>query len=99
MPTKELILNYLSEHKKEFEERFNINRIGLFGSFAKGDVKADSDIDILIDFKENTTGIYNKKQELKLLLEKLFSTKVDIAREKYLKPLVKEEILKDVIYI
>lgn len=95
---KENILDYLKEHKEEFKNRFDIIKIGLFGSYAKGEEQKDSDIDILIELESKTTNIYEKKKLLKETLEKEFNRKVDIAREKYLKPLAKNEILKDVKY-
>ncbi len=44
--TKMEILNYLTAHKAEFKERFGVIRIGLFGSFARGEQNEDSDSDI-----------------------------------------------------
>ena len=61
--------------------------------------KNDSDIDILIELKKDLTDIYEKKSLLKEIMEKAFDKKVDIAREKYLKPLVKDEVLKEVKYV
>jgi predicted nucleotidyltransferase len=96
---QEIILKYLKEHKEEFVDKFGIVKIGLFGSFARDEENENSDIDILIELNNQTQNIYEKKKQLKEILEKEFDTKVDIAREKYLKPFVKDEILKDVKYV
>ena len=97
--TKEYIINYLSEHKDEFSQKFGITKLGLFGSYARGEAKKNSDIDILIELENNLTDIHDKKSDLKKTLENYFHLKVDIAREKYLRPLVKKEILKEVEYV
>ena len=93
--TQDIIINYLTEHKEQFKKDFGITKIGLFGSYARNEAKNDSDIDILKDL----TDIYEKKSLLKEIMEKAFDKKVDIAREKYLKPLVKDEVLKEVKYV
>jgi predicted nucleotidyltransferase len=97
--TKEYIINYLKEHKHEFEKQFGITKLGLFGSYARNEAKPNSDIDILIELENNLTDIHEKKSTFKHLLEKYFNTKVDIAREKYLKPFAKKEVLKEVEYV
>jgi len=97
--TKEQILEYLKEHKAEFEKKFNIERIALFGSYARGDANSNSDIDILIELQNNTKNVYSIKKELKEFLSNAFKKDVDIARIKYLQPYYKKEILKDSIFV
>lgn len=97
--TKEYIINYLKEHKDEFSQKFGITKLGLFGSYVKGNVTNNSDIDILIELENNLTDIHEKKTIFKETLENYFNTKVDIAREKYLKPFAKQEVLKEVEYV
>lgn len=99
MPTKEKILNFLSENKKEFKDNFNITKIGLFGSFANGEINENSDIDIIIELEENTDNIFGIKQKLRKKIQDEFNIDVDIARERYLKPYVKGEILGKAIYV
>jgi len=97
--TKEYIINYLSEHKDEFSQKFGITKLGLFGSYVRDEAQKNSDIDILIELENNLTDIHDKKSDLKKTLENYFHLKVDIAREKYLRPLAKQEILKEVEYV
>ena len=97
--TKQYIINYLTEHKSEFSKKFGITKLGLFGSYAKGNATVNSDIDILIELENNLSDIHEKKTLFKKTLENYFNTKVDIAREKYLRPLAKQEILKEVEYV
>ena len=97
--TQDIIINYLTEHKERFKKDFGITKIGLFGSYARNEAKNDSDIDILIELKKDLTDIYEKNSLLKEIMEKTFDKKVDVAREKYLKPLVKNKVLKEVKYV
>jgi predicted nucleotidyltransferase len=46
--TREEILSLLSEIKSELENRFKVRRLALFGSYARGDQRSDSDVDILM---------------------------------------------------
>ena len=84
---------------QEVCQQWQITELALFGSVLRHDFNSESDIDILVELKQGLTNISEKKQELKSLIENEFGKKVDIAREKYLKPLVKEEILKEVNYV
>ena len=97
--TQDIIINYLTEHKEQFTKDFGITKIGLFGSYSRHEAINDSDIDILIELKKDLTDIYEKKSLLKEIIEKAFDKKVNIAREKYLKSFLKDEILREVKYV
>ena len=94
--TKHEILKYLFEHKDKFYEKFKITKISLFGSYARDAATKESDIDIIIEMEKGVTDIYDKKEAFKTMIESTFGKKVNLAREKYLKPLAKKEILKDI---
>ena len=47
--TREEILKLLSQNKDQLENRFKVHRMALFGSYARGDQKPESDVDILVD--------------------------------------------------
>jgi predicted nucleotidyltransferase len=49
MITKEEILKTLTKDKPELQQRFKVSKMALFGSYARGDNKADSDVDILVE--------------------------------------------------
>jgi len=97
--TKEDILHYLFTHKDEFHRKFSITKMALFGSFARGDATQSSDIDILIEMEQGTQDIHEKKEAFRALVENALQRRVDIAREKYLKPLAWEAIEKDICYV
>ena len=68
--TKEIILNYLSEHKQEFENRYEIEKIGLFGSYARGDEREESDIDIFVKMKHDLLDMVGLKLQIEENLSK-----------------------------
>ena len=49
--TKEDILNYLTQHKQEFREKYDVEKIGLFGSCTRGEECEEGDIDIFVMMK------------------------------------------------
>ncbi len=93
--TKSDVLNYLKEHYQEFHNKYNVERIGLFGSYARDEATQDSDIDIFVTMKPNIFDMIAVKEQI----EEDLHTKVDIVREhKNIKPFFLEMINKDLIY-
>ena len=99
MTSKEEILSYLKEKKEEFFSDYQLVKLGLFGSFARGEATKDSDIDLIVEFEPNTQNLAEKKLRIKSTLKKQFHREVDVCREKYIKPYFKSQILESVIYV
>jgi predicted nucleotidyltransferase len=93
--TKEFILNYLRAQKPYLEKEFDVKKIGLFGSYAKEQQTARSDIDIIVDMPSN----FDKYYDLKEFLEKELKTKIDLGLEKSIRKLIKEKIAHEVLYV
>ena len=87
----------LREHENVIVKHFGVKKVGVFGSFARGEVQGDSDVDILVEFQEGqkTFGNY---MELKFYLEGLFGREVDLVIETAIKPRLREHILKEDVY-
>jgi len=66
-----------------------IARAGIFGSYARGEQKKNSDIDILVEFNGSLLDLVGMERELKKLLKK----KVDLLTYGGINPLLKERIL------
>jgi len=98
MKTRDQILIFLAQNKIMFRERYHIIRIGLFGSYARGEQNIDSDIDLLVEFEDNTQDLYDLKSQLKDFFLKSLGLEIDICREKYIKPRIKKQILKEAVY-
>lgn len=76
-----------------------VTEIYLFGSYATGDVKDGSDVDILFSLKENTRISYYGLAQYLIDLEKLLANKVDLVEEKLVYPMIKGEIDKTKILL
>jgi predicted nucleotidyltransferase len=98
MKTKDQILKFLGQNKKLFRDRYHIIRIGVFGSYARGDQNPDSDIDLLVEFEDGTENLYELKLQIKDFFQNQLGLEVDICREKYIKPRLKNTILKETVY-
>jgi len=94
MGKKEIIRKMLAN--KEKIRRYDVERIGVFGSFVKGTATKTSDIDILVDFRHKTFDNY---MDLKFFLEGLFKKNVDLVISGALKPRLRPLILKEVDYV
>jgi len=75
-----------------------VKNIGFFGSYARGEQKPKSDIDILVEFVEGNSVDLFDFIELENFRCRKLGIKVDLATEKALKPLIKDQILKETIY-
>lgn len=87
---------FLLENKKELEDYCQKNQIkffGLFGSFARGEERENSDIDVVIDFIE--TKSLMKIGKIQYDLEESFGRSVDLVSKRSIKPALKNNILKD----
>ena len=94
--TKDEILKELSKNKSYIQQHFEVDKIGLFGSYAKGKQTEDSDIDIYVEFKhktfDNLAGLWN-------YLEELYHKKIDLFhKHKNNNQVIISNIQKDVIY-
>jgi predicted nucleotidyltransferase len=96
--TRDQILTFLSQNKKLFRDKFHIVRIGLFGSYARGEQNLNSDIDLLVEFEDNTQELYDLKLQIKDFFKASLGIEVDICREKYIKDRIKSAILKETVY-
>ncbi len=85
------------ENRSEKINRFGVKEIGLFGSYLEGEPKEESDIDILVQFKEGEKT-FDNYMSLKFFLEDLFHREVDLVIKDALKDHLKDEILRSTKY-
>ena len=71
---------------------YGVTRVGLFGSAARGELRAGSDIDILVDITKNISLL--EFVAIKLRLEEQLGRKVDLVEYRTLKPALKEKIIR-----
>jgi uncharacterized protein len=99
MKSRKEIIAFINQNKPLLRERFHIVKIGLFGSFAREEQKEGSDLDLIIEFDENTQNLFDLKRQIKDFFWNSLEVDVDICREKYIKPRFKDSILKETIYV
>jgi hypothetical protein len=92
------LVAYLRDKKAFLHEKFGVIRMGVFGSFAQERQSIASDIDLVVEFEKSRKNIHTFLQ-LRRLLEKELSRKVDLGFEHSLKPIVRERIKGKVIYV
>ncbi len=92
-------LEFLKANREFLKKQFHIVKIGLFGSFARSEQTAQSDIDLIIELDAPDTDMYLLKNSIRDFLASHFNREVDLAREKYLRPYAREEILKEAIFV
>lgn len=98
--SKEDIVTILKKELPYLRNFFGVKRIGLFGSFAKGIQREDSDVDIVVEF-EKPIGL--KFIEMADHIEKILGKKVDILTPAGIKSIrikqVAEDIKKSIVYV
>jgi len=99
MKSRDEILNFLSENREYMKENFQIVKLGIFGSYAHGDNESSSDIDLIVEFVENTQNLFDLKRNLKAYIKENLNLEVDVCREKYIKPRYKKVILNEAKFI
>jgi predicted nucleotidyltransferase len=93
MLTKEKISEILREKYPYLNSEYGVKRLGLFGSYAKGEQTEDSDVDIVAEF-EKPIGL--KFIELAEYIEKILGKEADILTREGLKQITAKKIIRDI---
>ncbi len=96
MKTVDEIKSILAQHKEELRDRYNVKEIGIFGSYIRGEQRAKSDLDILVEFEEPIGLVFI---ELAEFLESILEVKVDLVSKGAVKPNRWRYIEEDLIYV
>src|SRR6266566_3365286 len=90
--TRAQILKVLLKHE-DLLRKYSVKRIGLFGSYARGEQRRGSDVDFLVEFEKPT---YDNFIELNFSLERLLRRKVELithgSLSRHIQPFVDKEI-------
>lgn len=89
--TAQEIIEFL-QRNRSILNRFGVKSIALFGSYASGQATNNSDIDLLVEFKEGEKT-FDNYMELKFYLEDNLNKDVDLV----IKDAIKEELKKDIL--
>jgi predicted nucleotidyltransferase len=97
MDTTTNYLRKLQQFKQLYSSEYGIERIGFFGSVARGEQTENSDIDIYYEGK--SLGLKSLVQ-FPMELEKFFGAPVDVVRKhNNLRPAFVKRIMKDIVYV
>jgi len=96
MTTKEQILRVLSENKGRLEASFKVRQLALFGSYARGEQRENSDVDILVDVDPSIGLDFVALCET---IEKLLGVPVDVVSSRAVKPSGWKVIEPELIYV
>jgi predicted nucleotidyltransferase len=90
------IVDTLQTHESDLR-KLGVCHAAVFGSVARGDSRADSDIDVLVDLDpQRPMGLFEYAR-VKLYLAELLGEHTDVVNRKTLKPLLKESITRDAV--
>lgn len=95
--TRQDILSSLKKLKKDVARDYSVKTIGVFGSIARDEQTGSSDIDLLVEFSKPVGFVTFMRLE-NFLSEKL-GTQVDLVTSDSLKPVIRQDVLAEVIYV
>jgi predicted nucleotidyltransferase len=95
--TKQDILYVLDQNRSHLRA-LGVRRIGLFGSFVRGEQRPDSDIDLLVEF-EPGRKTFDTFMELSFFLEEVLQHRIELVTLESLGPYLGPHILKGVEYV
>jgi predicted nucleotidyltransferase len=93
----EQIFDVLKSYLESLKLKYQVKSLGVFGSFVRGEATANSDLDLLVEFKGDVT--FDNYMDLKFLLEDLFNRKIDLVIKEDIKPQIRERILEETVYV
>ena len=91
------ILSSLKKLKQEVTNEYSVKTIGLFGSVARDEQTGKSDIDLLVEFSKPVGFVTFMR--LENFLSEQLGKQVDLVTSDSLKPVIRPEVLAEVIYV
>ena len=94
---REAVINLLKSENTRLSNQFGVKTLLLFGSVARDEATAASDVDLLVEFSKPVGyfGLFT----LQDFLEKLLNTQVDLGTTESLKPRLRERILGEAVRV
>lgn len=90
------VLRILLQHQQPLKD-FGIKSLAIFGSVARDEARADSDVDILVEFEGPVT--FDRYMDVKFYLEDHLGKRVDLVSRRSLKPMIRDKVEKEEIYV
>jgi uncharacterized protein len=99
MQTLETIKEQLKQLKPYLKASFSVKTIEVFGSYVRNEQTKKSDVDLLVTFFEPNDIDLFKFIELRLFLKDNLGIDVDLVEKKNLKPIIRENVLKEAVSV
>jgi predicted nucleotidyltransferase len=96
-PSRQSILRSLKTLKSEVAREYSVKTIGVFGSVARDEQTERSDIDLLVEFSQPVGFVTFMR--LEQFLSDRLGKKVDLVTPDALKPVIRQDVLSEVIYV
>jgi uncharacterized protein len=101
--TANMILDVLKS-SSELLKKHHVRKIGVFGSYVRGEQTGDSDVDLLVEFDDkafgnNYKGYFDTVTSLSTELCMLMNANVDLVTVDMLNPRIADDVLKEVRFI
>ena len=93
---REEVVKLITEHRPDLE-RLGMKSLAVFGSVARGEARAGSDIDILVEFEG--TPSFDQYMDLKFYLEDLLNSRVDLVTADALKPRMRPIVEREAVRV
>jgi uncharacterized protein len=87
----------IKANKPYLHDRYRVSKLGIFGSFLRGEQNTSSDLDLLVEFDE-PIGLFDFIR-LENELTRLTGKKVDLVMKDALKPRIKDKVTREALYI
>ncbi len=97
MYSLQILKNNIASLKPYMEEQYNVDKLFIFGSYARKEQTKSSDVDILVDFKKTPDLL--TFIEMEEFLKNKLQIEVDLIPKRKLKRQLRDEILKEAIAI
>ena len=93
--TAQKMVQKLASMRRELSDQFTVRRIGIFGSYVRGEADSGSDVDVIVELEEPTFDHY---MDLKFRLEEVLGLPVDLVMAETVKPRIRPIIEREVVY-
>ena len=98
-PEAEVYRDKLRAMLPELTEKYGVSELGLFGSRVRGDHRPDSDLDVLVSFREDARPSLFTLGAIVSDIEDTLGVTVDLALKRSLKPLIRPYILREAVAV
>lgn len=91
------IKKVIREQKTTLRDRFKVARIGIFGSYVRGDMHSGSDVDVVVEFSDTISLL--KLVSLENYLSELLGMKVDVVPKEDIRIELRDRILGEAVFV